>query len=151
MNVLNDNLIKKVSKDKQEPKWMLDFRLKALESFHKQENPVFGPKLDIDFNKFTYYKKSKEVVDDWNKVDCAIKDTFQELGVISAEEDYLSGVANQVDSNVIYNKNKNEDGVIFLSTDDALKQHPLLFKKYFNTLVKYDENKYTALDRKSVV
>ncbi|UKI29401.1 MAG: SufD family Fe-S cluster assembly protein [Clostridium sp.] len=65
---------------------------------------------------------------------------------MDAENKYLCGVSNQIESEVIYHNMKEENGVIFLSTDEALKEYPELFKEYFNNLVKYDENKYTALN-----
>ncbi len=143
---MNENIIRKLSNNKLEPNWMLDFRLKAFKEFLKLPNPDFGPKLNIDFNKITYYKKPiNEIKDKWDDVDCDIRTTFTDLGVIQAEIDYLGGSLNQVDSNVVYKKNKEEE-IIFLSTDEALQKHPQLFKKYFNTLVKYNENKYTALN-----
>ena len=147
MNELSVELVKTISKIKKEPKWMLDFRLRSLESFFKLDNPNFGPKLEIDFGKINYYKKVSATKDNWDEVDSDIKNTFNELGVIEAEEKYLCGVSNQYESEVIYHKNKfDNDSIIFMSTDEALKKYPELFKKYFNNLVKYDENKYTALN-----
>ena len=147
MNNLNEQLVRKISNIKNEPEWMTDFRVESLKSFFALDNPNFGPKIDIDFSKLNYYKKLSDVKDNWDEVDENIKNTFDELGVIEAEEKYLCGVSNQYESEVIYHKNKFEDkDVIFMSTDDALKKHPELFKKYFNNLVKYDENKYTALN-----
>lgn len=149
MSILNEDLVKTISKLKDEPEWMLEFRLNSLRNFFIQENPNFGPELDLDFDKFNYYKKAGNNTSNWKNVSCNIRNTFKELGVIEAEEKYLDGVSNQLESEVIYHKNRNEieeKGVIFLSTDDALKQHPELFKKYFNNLVKYDENKFTALN-----
>lgn len=135
-----------LSKQKHEPKWMLDFRLQAFEEFLKLDNPKFGPKLDIDFDQIVYYKKrNQNQVDDWNEVDSDIKDVFDELGVIKAEKEYLGGVSNQIESEVFYHRHNNKK-VIFESTDEALKNHPELFKKYFNSLVDYKENKYTALN-----
>ena len=147
MNNLNDELVRKISDIKNEPKWMTDFRLEALKSFFELDNPSFGPVVDIDFSKINYYKGQDAVKDNWDEVDSNIKNTFRDLGVIEAEEKYLCGVSNQFESEVVYHKNKfdNED-IIFMSTDEALKKHPELFKKYFNNLVKYDENKYTALN-----
>ena len=147
MNELNEELVKKISKLKKEPDWMLEFRLKSLKSFFELDNPNFGPKIELDFNKINYYKKVSDEKNDWNEVNIDVKNTFKELGVIDAEEKYLCGVSNQYESEVIYHKNKfyNED-VIFMSTDDALKKHPEIFKKYFNNLVKYNENKYTAIN-----
>lgn len=147
MEKLNEEFIKKISEKKKEPKWMLDFRIKAYHKFLELENPDFGPDIDIDFDKILYYKSDVDSsVDDWNKVDKNIEKKFCDLGVIKAEQEYLSGVTNQFESEVVYHKNNNKDGVIFLSTDDALKEYPELFKKYFNSLVDYVENKYTALN-----
>ena len=147
MNELNEELVKKISKIKNEPNWMLDFRLNSLKSFFELDNPNFGPKIELDFNKINYYKKVSNEKDNWNEVNTDIKNTFKKLGVIDAEEKYLCGVSNQYESEVVYHKNKfdNKD-VIFMSTDEALKKHPDLFKKYFNNLVKYNENKYTAIN-----
>ena len=144
---LSKDTIINISNIKKEPKWMLDFRLKSYESFLNLDLPKFGPKIELDFDKILYYKDTSEVMtDNWCCVDCTVKETFDNLGVIKAEEEYLHGVTNQLDSEVIYSKKKGDDGVIFTSTDDALKLYPDLFKKYFNDLVKYDENKFTALN-----
>ncbi len=144
---LSKDTIINISNIKKEPKWMLDFRLKSYESFLDLDLPKFGPKIELDFDKILYYKDTSEVMtDNWCCVDCTVKETFDNLGVIKAEEEYLHGVTNQLDSEVIYSKKKDDDGVIFTSTDDALKLYPDLFKKYFNDLVKYDENKFTALN-----
>lgn len=147
MSGLNEKLVKKISNIKNEPEWMTDFRLESLKSFFELDNPNFGPEIDIDFSKINYYKGQDEVKDNWDEVDSNIKNTFDALGVIEAEEKYLCGVSNQFESEVVYHKNKfdNED-IIFMSTDEALKKHPELFEKYFNNLVRYDENKYTALN-----
>lgn len=147
--MLNEKLIKDISRKKNEPEWMLEFRLKSLHKFFELDNPSFGPKLDIDYSKFNYYKKVDTNKNNWSDVNCSIRDKFNELGVIDAEKKYLGGVNNQFESEVVYhnlNSDIRDNGVIFLSTDDALKKYPDLFKKYFNNLVKYDENKFTALN-----
>ena len=143
---LNKEFITKVSKLKNEPEWMLEFRLKSFEKFLELDNPNFGPHINIDFDNINYYKKELDLTDDWNKVDDNLRNTFKNLGVIDAENNYLCGVSNQVESEVFYHKLKDNNGVIFLSTDEALKEYPEMFKEYFNSLVKYDENKYTALN-----
>ena len=144
---LNIEFIKWLSSKKQEDEFMLNFRINSFLKFQELENPNFGPKIDIDFNKINYYKSDVlKTEDKWEKVNCKIKNTFNELGVIKAEENYLDGVSNQYESEVIYHKNKTDKDIIFMSTDEALKKHPELLKKYFNNLVKYDENKYTALN-----
>lgn len=148
MKKIDKKYVIELSKKKNEPKWMLDFRLNSLKVFNDFENPDFGPELNIDFDKIVYYKDNKnKMTDNWDKVEDNVRDTFCDLGVIKAEQDYLYGVTNQYESEVVYHsiKDKNSD-VIFTSTDDALQKYPNLFQKYFNNLVKYNENKYTALN-----
>ena len=144
---LDEEFIINLSTKKHEPKWMLDFRLQAFKEFEKLEQPRFGPVINVKFDEILYYKDYEGVMaDSWENVDNNIRDTFCKLGVIDAEEKYLDGVTNQFESEVVYHSNKTKEGVIFTSTDDALQKYPDLFKKYFNNLVKYNENKYTALN-----
>lgn len=142
--------IKQISTIKEEPSWMLDFRLNSFKYFIKAKEPTFGPKLNIDYDSITYYKKrEEELTNDWNKLSSPVRDIFDNLGIIKAEQKYLDGVGAQYDSEVIYHnmiKELEEKNIIFLDTDTALKKHPDIFKKYFNKLVKYDENKFTALN-----
>ena len=149
MERLSEELIRSISSKKNEPEWMLEFRLNSLKKFFELDNPTFGPELDIDFDNINYYKKVGNNETNWDNVSCDIRNKFKALGVIDAEEKHLSGVTNQFESEVIYHSGKDElkdKGVIFLSSDDALKKHEDLFKEYFNNLVRYDENKYTALN-----
>ena len=144
---LSKDFIINLSKDKNEPSWMLDIRLTAYEEFLRQDNPKFGPIIDLNFDDIIYYKKSTgDMTNNWNNVACSVKDTFDDLGVIKAEKEYLGGVTNQIESEVFYHNTSVKDDIIFTSTDDALQKYPELFKKYFNNLVKYNENKYTALN-----
>ncbi|MEG0139160.1 MAG: Fe-S cluster assembly protein SufB [Bacilli bacterium] len=146
---LNKTKIKEISKAKNEPKWMLDFRLQSFEKFKQLNNPNFGPEIHIDFDKINYYKKVDEVRNNWNDVPSDIKDTFDKIGLPDAEQKYLSGVGAQYESEVIYHHMIDElilKNIIFCDTDTALKKYPKLFKEYFNNLVKYDEQKYTALN-----
>ena len=147
---LTNDIIKKISTIKQEPLWMLEFRLKSFEYFQNSKDPNFGPELNINYDSINYYKeREQEQTNDWDKISCSIRNTFDELGLIEAEKKYLDGIGAQYDSEVIYHnmiKELVDKNVIFLSTDDALKKYPDLFKKYFNKLVKYDENKFTALN-----
>ena len=147
---LTTEVVKKISSIKNEPDWMLDFRLNALDAFDKSVNPSFGPNIDIDYDSINYYKeREEELTNNWNNVSCEVRNLFDDLGVISAEKKFLDGVGAQYDSEVIYhnmNKELEEKNVIFLDTDSALRKYPELFKKYFNTLVKYNENKFTALN-----
>ena len=125
---------------------MTAFRLKSYEAFLKIENPTFGPRLDFSFDDLLYYKKTEEQKKNWQDVKKETYHTFCKLGVVDAEEKYLDGVSNQMESEVVYHHNITDKDIIFCSTDEALKKYPDLFKKYFNTLVKYNENKYTALN-----
>ncbi len=145
---LNEQFVIDLSKKKNEPEWMLEFRLKSFKKFQELDNPKFGPKLELDFDNITYYKGTEEkITNDWKKVNCSIRNSFDELGVIDAEKKYLGGVTNQFESEVIYhNQSLDDEGIIFTSTDDALQKYPELFKEYFNHLVNYAENKYTALN-----
>ncbi len=147
---LNKTLVKEISKLKKEPKWMTDFRVKAYEIFENFSNPIFGPELKLDFNEINYFKRiSDKVSDEWEDVPIDAKETFEKLGVIDAEKKYLGGIGAQYESEVVYHhmlEELVEKNVIFCDTDTALKKYPELFKKYFNNLVKYDENKYTALN-----
>ena len=147
---LTREIIKEISNIKNEPEWMYEFRLRSFEYFKKVRNPNWGPKIDVDFDSITYYKKrTEELTNDWEKISCAIRNEFRDLGVIDAENKYLDGIGAQYDSEVIYHnmiKELEKKNVIFMDTDSALKKYPDLFKKYFNNLVKYDENKYTALN-----
>lgn len=147
MEKLNENFIIELSKKKKEPQWMLDFRLKSFLAFQELDQPNFGPKINIDFDNILYYKNdSSGLVSDWDKVSLDVKNTFDSLGVIDAEEKYLDGVTNQFESEVVYHHNKSNKDIIFTSTDDALQKYPEKFAKYFNHLVNYKENKYTALN-----
>jgi len=145
-NELNEEFVQKLSERKNEPKWMTEFRLTSYQKFCELDNPSFGPTLKIDFNKIKYYKGNfKSPSCNWEGVHKNARETFQKLGVIDAEKKYLDGVTNQYESEVVYHSSSNEN-IIFTSTDEALKKYPELFKKYFNNLVKFDENKYTALN-----
>ena len=147
---LSKEKIKEISQIKNEPKWMTDFRLEAYRVFKETPNPNFGPELKIDFDKINYYKKVQDgAKSSWDNVACNIKNTFEKVGLIEAEKKYLDGTHAQYESEVVYSsmiKELEDKNVIFCSTDEALQKYPELFKKYFNKLVKYDENKYTALN-----
>ena len=148
---LSKEIIIEISKAKNEPEWMLEYRLKAFEAFERLPFPSFGPKLDdLDFQSFTYFtrlsdKESKK----WDDVPETVKNTFNKLGIPEAEQKYLAGVSTQYESEVVYHnmlKEVEEKGVIFLSTDAALKVCPELVKKYFGTIVPYSDNKFSALN-----
>ena len=147
---LTSEIVEKISKIKNEPDWMREFRVRAFECFDKMDNPDWGPEINVNFDEITYYKeRANELTNDWDKISCAIRNEFRDLGVIDAENEYLDGIGAQYDSEVIYHNMISElekKNVIFMDTDSALKKYPELFHEYFNSLVKYNENKYTALN-----
>ena len=147
---LTSEIVEKISKIKNEPDWMREFRIRAFECFDKMDNPDWCPEINVNFDEITYYKeRANELTNDWDKISCAIRNEFRDLGVIDAENKYLDGIGAQYDSEVIYHNMISElekKNVIFMDTDSALKKYPELFHEYFNNLVKYNENKYTALN-----
>lgn len=147
---LNEDTINKISEIKNEPDWMREFRLKSLKAFLSFDNPNFGPTLDIDYDNITYYKGTpNKSTSDWNNIDSDTRNTFDELGLIEAEHKYLDGVGTQLESESIYHnmiKELTDKNVIFCDTDTALREYPELFKKYFGTLVNYQEHKFAALN-----
>lgn len=148
---LDSDVVKLISKHKDEPGWMLEYRLKALKSFEKKELPTWGADLtDIDFNDIYYYlKPTDKSKKSWDDVPQEIKDTFERLGVPQAEREHLAGLKAQFDSEIIYGslmKELEEQGIIFMSTDEALKKHPELFKEYFGKIVSTNDNKFSALN-----
>ena len=147
---LSPQKIKEISKTKNEPEWMLDFRMNSYDKFIEEANPKFGPELSINYDEIIFYKSSnKGVKKTWDDVPEGIKNTFDKLGIQKAEQEYLAGIGAQYESEVVYHnmiKELEDKNIIFCDTDTALKKHPELFKKYFNKLVKFDENKFTALN-----
>ena len=148
---LNEDVVRAISKLKNEPEWMLEFRLKALKAFNQLPLPSFGPDLSsLDFNSYTYFiRPSERVEKSWDEVPETIRNTFDKLGIPEAEQKYLAGVSTQYESEAVYHnmlKEVEDKGVIFLDTDTALKTCPELFKKYFNTVVPYGDNKFSALN-----
>lgn len=148
---LTKETIYEISKIKNEPDWMLEFRLKAFEQFERMPMPSWGPNLDeVNFDDYTYYiRPSDRTEKSWEEVPETIKNTFDKLGIPEAEQKYLAGVTTQYDSEAVYHnmlKEVEEKGIIFLDTDSALKQYPDLFKEYFATVVPISDNKFSALN-----
>ena len=149
---LSESLIRKISADKEEPDWMLQKRLKALETFFRLPMPNFGVDLsDLDFEEIIYYAAPTEMAGyatKWEDVPEDIKKTFERLGIPEAERKVLAGTGAQYDSLNAYHKLKEEweeKGVIFEDMDMALKKHPDLVKKYFMTCVPSHDHKFAAL------
>lgn len=148
---LTEELIRYMSLIKAEPIWMLENRLKAYTHFLERPMPNWGADLsEIDFDDIYYYiKPSERQGDNWEDVPPYIKDTFNKLGIPEAEQKFLSGVAAQYESEVVYHKMKEElekQGVIFLGMDDGLAQYPELVKEYFGKVIPHNDNKFAALN-----
>ena len=148
---LNEDIIRQISKLKNEPDWMLEYRLKSYKAFLKLPLPSFGPDLSsLDYDTYTYFTRlANKETQSWDEVPETVKNTFDKLGIPEAEQKYLAGVSTQYESEVVYHnmlKEVEEKGVIFLSTDMALKLYPDLFKKYFGTVVPFGDNKFSALN-----
>lgn len=148
---LTKEIVETISKKKNEPKWMLDYRLNALKEFYKMPMPTWGGDLsELDFEDMTYYVKPSEKTErNWDEVPIEIKNTFEKLGIPEAEQKYLAGVSAQYESEVVYHnmhKQFEELGIIFEDTDTALKNHEELFKKYFSKAVESNDNKFAALN-----
>lgn len=148
---INERVVREISRGKDEPQWMLDFRLKCLEIFNKLPTPTWGPDLsDLDLNKITYYIKpeARKNSKTWEEVPGDIKKVFDRLGIPEAEKKALAGVGAQFESEVVYHnlkKDLEKKGVIFVDCDVALKEHEELFKKYFMKCVPPTLHKYAAL------
>lgn len=148
---LNRDVVVQISQMKGEPEWMLDFRLKALEHFEKRPMPTWGgdlASLDLD-NIFFYVKPSEAESKSWDDVPDTIKNTFDRLGIPEAERKFLAGVGAQYESEMVYHKVQDhleKQGVIFLSIEDGLRQHPDLFREYFGKVIPIEDNKFAALN-----
>ena len=148
---LTEEVVREISEIKNEPQWMLDYRLRSLELFHKLPMPDFGPDLSgIRFDDVIYYQKlSGDRARSWDEVPEEIKKTFDRLGIPEAEKQFLSGAVAQYESEVVYHNMKEEFqklGIVFTDTDSALKEYPELFKQYFAKLVPPTDNKLAALN-----
>lgn len=148
---LNPDIVRQISRHKNEPIWMEDFRLKAYQTFVSKPLPNWGPNLsEINFNEIYYYLKPTQAkVKNWEEVPVQIRQTYEKLGIPQAERKFLAGVEAQFDSEMVYGKIKNDlakQGVIFIDTDSALQKYPKLFKEFFGTVVPYNDNKFAALN-----
>jgi len=150
---LTKKVVEEISAIKNEPEWMHQFRLKSLEIFEKKPMPTWGDTAllsQINFDNIRYYVKPSEKTEtNWNDVPEKVKLTFQKLGLPEAEQKFLAGVTAQYESEVVYHsirKDLEKIGVVFLSMDDGLKQHPDIVKKYFGTVIPQADNKFAALN-----
>ncbi len=148
---LTRDTVEEISRFKDEPDWMLQYRLRAYDHFLKRKMPNWGGDLGtIDFDKIVYYRKPSEREEkSWDDVPEQIKATFEKLGIPEAERKFLAGVGAQYDSEVVYHSVREElskIGVVFMGTDQALKEYPEIFRKYFGTVVPAEDNKFAALN-----
>ncbi len=152
---LNEDVIRTISRKKEEPEWLLDFRLKAFEYWKTMEHPDWA-KLNIppiDFQDIIYYADptNKKKLDSLDDVDPELLDTFNRLGIPLEEQKMLTGVAvdavmDSVSIKTTFKEVLAEKGIIFSSFSDAVKSHPDLVKKYLGTVVPYKDNYYAALN-----
>ncbi len=148
---LSKRIVEQISEMKEEPNWMLKFRLKGLEIYESKPVPQWGADLSqLDMDEIYFYVKPSEGEGrTWDEVPDDIKRTFDRLGIPEAEQKSLSGVGAQYESEMVYHRIKDdlaEQGVIFDSIETGLKNHPDLFKRYFATVIPSHDNKYAALN-----
>jgi Fe-S cluster assembly protein SufB len=148
---LTRDTVEEISRFKDEPQWMLDFRLRAYEHFLARPMPEWGGDLSkIILENIVYYRKPSEREEkSWDDVPEQIKQTFERLGIPEAERKFLAGVGAQYDSEVVYHSVREElgkIGVVFMGTDQALKEYPEIFRQYFGTVVPPEDNKFAALN-----
>jgi Fe-S cluster assembly protein SufB len=150
---LNEEVVRQISAQKDEPEWMLEFRLKALEIYDSKPMPKWGgdlSSLDRVLDEIYYYVRPQDKMEhSWDDVPENIKTTFERLGIPEAEQKILAGVGAQYESEMVYHSLKQEweeKGVIFDSIEEGLKNHPDLFRQYFGTVVPSEDNKFSAMN-----
>ncbi len=148
---ISESLVREISQDKNEPKWLLDIRLKALKKFNKMPLPTWGPDISrLDFSNIRYFSKASEEshAKTWEEVDPEIKRTFERLKIPESERAYLAGAGAQYESENVYHSLKpqwEKLGVIFEDFDVAVEKYPDLVKKYFTKCVPIADHKFSAL------
>ncbi len=149
---LSEEVVRDISGRKGEPEWMLAQRLKGLKLFGKKPMPTWGSDLTgIDFDNIKYFVKSTEKqATTWDELPEDIKNTYDRLGIPEAEKQRLvGGVAAQYESEVVYHQIREdleEQGVLFIDTDTALREHEDLFREYFASVIPVGDNKFAALN-----
>lgn len=148
---LDEEVVRQISAMKGEPEWMLEFRLRAFKHFQQRPMPNWGADLSgLDLDSIYYYVKPTEAMgNSWDDVPDSIKQTFDKLGIPEAERKFLAGVGAQYESEMVYHsiqEHLEAQGVIFLSIEDGLRQHPDIFKQYFSTVIPIEDNKFAALN-----
>lgn len=148
---LNEEVVRQISAMKQEPEWMLAFRLKSLKHFRQRPMPTWGADIShLDLENIIYYVRPAEKESkSWDDVPNDIKNTFNKLGIPEAEQKFLAGVGAQYESEMVYHsiqEHLEKQGVIFLSIEQGLQQYPELFREYFGTVIPIEDNKFAALN-----
>ncbi|WP_055069500.1 Fe-S cluster assembly protein SufB [Clostridium massiliamazoniense] len=147
---LTREIVETISREKNEPEWMRDFRLNALEVYNEIDLPTWGPDLSaLNMDNIVAYVKPKgKLAESWDEVPEEIKNTFDLLGIPEAEKESLAGVGAQYDSEVVYHSIKKElveQGVIYTDMETALKEHEDIVREYFMTCVPVHDHKFAAL------
>ena len=148
---LNRDVVAAISAIKNEPDWMLQFRLDSLETFFQKPMPTWGGDMShLDFQDIYYYVRASDKQEkSWDDVPDDIRKTYDRLGIPEAERKYLSGVKAQYESEVVYGslqEDLSKQGVIFTDTDSALREHEDIFREYFGTIIPPSDNKFAALN-----
>ncbi|MEE9237879.1 MAG: Fe-S cluster assembly protein SufB [Thermoplasmata archaeon] len=148
---LDENLVRDLSRRKEEPDWVLQLRLRGYKHFLERPMPDWGGDLSqLRFDDMSYYAKPSEKEErNWDDVPEKIKNTFERLGIPEAERKFLAGVGAQYESEVVYHsvlKELEDQGVVFMGTDSGLKEYPEIFEEYFGTLIPPEDNKFAALN-----
>lgn len=149
---VDEEVVRDISRRKDEPEWMTRTRLKALRMFDRKPMPSWGSDLsDIDFDNIKYFVRSTEKqATSWEELPEDIRNTYDRLGIPEAEKQRLvAGVAAQYESEVVYHQIREdleEKGVIFVDTDTGLREHEELFKEYFGSVIPPGDNKFAALN-----
>lgn len=150
---LNRRIVEQISYFKDEPEWMLKFRLQALEIAEKKGRPKWGPDLSsLNFDEIYFYIRPQDrqgTTNNWEDIPAEVRETYRRLGIPEAEQKILAGVGAQYESEMVYHSLKEEwegQGVIFLDSDSGLREHPELFKEYFATVVPPEDNYFAAVN-----
>lgn len=150
---LSEEVVRQISAHKDEPEWMLEYRLKALDIYNKKPMPTWGgdlTNLEDTLDEIYFYVRPQDQMErSWDDVPEEIKNTFEKLGIPEAEREILAGVGAQYESEMVYHSLRKEwedQGVIFDSIEDGLKNHPELFREYFGTVIPAEDNKFAAMN-----
>ena len=149
---LSKALVEQISEFKNEPQWMREFRLKALEHFLSRPQPTWGSPMlaEVDYDNIHYFVRASEKSSTtWDDVPEDIKNTFDKLGIPEAERKFLSGVGAQYESEVVYHQVREDlekQGVVFMDMDSGLREHEDLVREYFASIIPANDNKLAALN-----